>query len=686
MPFDPPEKDSALEDGNIKWLLQFYHTSKPSELSAPDPTQPLPELIVLPPGKYRVGAQVGSGGMKSVLRTHDRSTEREVAMAVMRDSSLQWKKIARFVREARITAALEHPNIVPVYDIGLDEDNKPYFTMKLLGGETLESILQRIHAGQADYLAQYPLNSLLRIFQGVCHAVAFAHARGVIHLDLKPSNIQVGDFGEVLVLDWGLAKVFDKDPTLHPQRLGLDAGLQVIPAEGTVSGTPGFMSPEQARGENTSLDERTDIFALGAILFTILNCRNAPEKSAEGTRRENRRLPVALEAVVTKAMSDLPANRYQTVEELALDVQAYVDGFATKAQQAGVLTLLWLLIKRHHVVASLAAVSLVTVCAILATSFIKIRHSEQAALRAQQSAEDALAKYKAEQESKHRVGLLAAPHLMLQAKEAIQRLDYDRAAALLENAVTLDQGFLEAWWYLASLRLGLQEFKEAATAFSHLPKRDAAPQFSGPVDLEGVLDKYSRLVRGQGDGALDKAQGDFVTDIINAGHTAWPFRQLALGVYFKNRNRNPKTVDFATIEKALRLINPGAADFFFAHEETPMGLKITLHGEKVTEICPLAGLPVSVLDVSGTGTLDLQWLYDAPFISIDLSRSATWDIHPLIPNATLQELRLVGWRNKDYARLFHLPKLKRLIVDSADVATAASAMQGAASTPQITGE
>ena len=365
-------------------------------------------------------------------------------MAVPRDPTLRWKKIGRFVREARITAALEHPNIVPIYDIGLDGAGKPYFTMKLLGGETLQSILQRVHASYGDYRSHYPLNSLLRIFQGVCDAISFAHARGVIHLDLKPANIQVGDFGEVLVLDWGLARVFERDPILHPNRIAMERSLIEPPVEGTVSGTPGFMSPEQvvAKAKNTSLDERTDIFALGAILAVlILNCRKSPGKNGVGARQENPKTPVALEAVAVKAMaSGMPDERYQTVGELAGDVRAYVEGYATKAQQAGAFTLLWLLIKRHNVVTSLGVISLIAVFSTLSISLVQIH--------------GALERLKAEQASKYQVGLIAAPQLMEQAKGAIQRLDYDQAISLLEHVVSLDKDYSEAWWHLAALRFG----------------------------------------------------------------------------------------------------------------------------------------------------------------------------------------------------------------------------------------
>src|ERR1700677_5025660 len=549
----PPENRPKVGDENHEWLLQFYHTSKASEMADSDAPEPLPELAAVPPGKYCIGDEVGSGGMKSVLCTRDCSTERNVAMAVLRDATLRSKKITRFVREARITAALEHPNIIPVYDIGVDEEGKPYFTMKLLGGETLESILQRIYAGHGDYRARYPLNRLLRIFQGVCDAIGFAHSRGVIHLDLKPANIQVGDFGEVLVLDWGLAKILNKNPVLYPNRLVLEKSLCEISQAG-VSGTPGFMSPEQSRGENDTLDECTDIYALGALLHAILSCRKPPGKIDRRVPQENAKIPVALQAVAARAMSDQRENRYQSVEELAGEVRAYVDGYATEAQHAGAFTILWLLVKRHSVVPTLASVSLVTVFAILTMSDMKIRASEK-------SERAALQKIKEEENRTHQVGLIAAPQVLQQAVAAMHTLDYDQAITLLDRVVALDKDKVDenstkAWCDLAAIHLGRQEFEQAGIAFSHLPKSDPPLPFSPPVDLQGILAKYDDLARKGGGDALRKADADFVHDVNEATHTAWSYRQLSIAVFFKYHNRNSKTVNFDTIEKALRWLNP----------------------------------------------------------------------------------------------------------------------------------
>ncbi len=463
-------------------------------------------------------------------------------MAVPRDPSVSPAKMARFVREARITAALEHPNIVPIYDIGLDAAGNPYFTMKLLGGETLQSILLRIYAGYGEYRADYSLNSLLRIFQGICNAISFAHSRGVVHLDLKPANIQVGDFGEVLVLDWGLAKILEKDPILYPNHLVLEKSLREISSG--VAGTPGFMSPEQARGENNALDESTDIYALGAILLAILKCRQFPNNGNRRGPREDVAIPAALKAVAVKAMSEQPERRYRTVAALALDVRAYLDGYATEAQQAGALTILWLLIRRHRVMTAFLAISLVTIFAILTTSLMLIHSSEQKAV-------DELAKIKEEQARNYQVGLLAAPQVMQQALDAIRTLNYDQALPLLDQVVSLDKDNTDAWWDLATIHLGRQEFDQASAAFSHLPKTDIPLPNSSPQDLQTVLTKYASLSREQGSRALENAKDDFVQDICLAGHTASWYRQLSLAVFFKDHNSNPQTVDFNTIEKAL---------------------------------------------------------------------------------------------------------------------------------------
>ena len=207
----------------------------------------LATLPVKPQERYKFIRTIGFGGMKGVLLVFDQDTGREIAMAIMPDFRERPKAdLERFVREAKLTAKLEHPNIVPVHDIGIDASGSPYFTMKYLHGQSLAAMLRKLAKGDPETVSHYGLARMLQIFIRICNAIEFAHSQGICHLDLKPENVNLGDFGEVLVLDWGLAR------SLRPAVFGgiyAPNDLDQPPA-GRVKGTPGYMAPEQIRSSS----------------------------------------------------------------------------------------------------------------------------------------------------------------------------------------------------------------------------------------------------------------------------------------------------------------------------------------------------------------------------------------------------------------------------------------------------
>ena len=235
--------------------------------------------------KYTFVKELGRGGMGVVCLAEDRELDRLVAIKVLNTPETTEDLRNRMVREAQIIARLEHPGIVPVHDVGTLPDGRIYYAMKYVRGSRLD-----------EYAAQgAPLRDRLRKFQAVCDAVAFAHAHGVIHRDLKPQNIMIGSFGEVLVLDWGVAAIRDN------------------PCEsvGTVVGTQNYMSPEQARGEVDQLDERADVYSLGAVLHSLLKDQPKVSKAAK--------------AICSKAMAEAKDNRYSTASDLSADVGRLLD-------------------------------------------------------------------------------------------------------------------------------------------------------------------------------------------------------------------------------------------------------------------------------------------------------------------------------------------------------------------------
>jgi serine/threonine-protein kinase len=292
--------------------------------------------------RYLERSVLGEGGMGRIHLCHDTRVGRDVAMKVLRQRYAKHPDtVARFVREARIQGQLEHPSIVPVYDLARTPDGRICFTMKRVHGKTIEQIIDGLNAKDRTFVEKYPRRKLLRAFSAACLAIDFSHSRGVLHRDLKPSNIMLGDFGEVYVLDWGLSKVAGLPDLLgeRPVALPRDAGTDTL--DGAVLGTPGYMSPEQARGETASMDMRSDVYSLGAILYEMLALQPLHQRGtvsgmmtstvvgADGRpsfRAPQRSIPSELDAICVKATQLNKEHRFASVRELHDAIERYLDG------------------------------------------------------------------------------------------------------------------------------------------------------------------------------------------------------------------------------------------------------------------------------------------------------------------------------------------------------------------------
>jgi serine/threonine-protein kinase len=292
--------------------------------------KPVIASMILPEAGYKLGHTIGRGGMGEVLAAHDTRIGRDVAIKRMRNHTPNKEAVSRFLREARIQARLDHPAIVPVHELGVDDNNRPFFTMKRCAGKTLARMI-------AD---GEPFHRLLRAFVDVCLAIDFAHARGVVHRDLKPANIICGDYGEVYVLDWGVARVLADGPDAEASASIQPESETPDPEDSTKSGallgTPGYIPPEQIEGIPPA--PPADVYSLGCILFEILACeplhpRGEPAigrtlstpQARPAVRRPDRAIPPELDEACFDALAERPGDR-PTARELADRVQDYLDG------------------------------------------------------------------------------------------------------------------------------------------------------------------------------------------------------------------------------------------------------------------------------------------------------------------------------------------------------------------------
>ena len=663
--------------------------------------------------KYKVGDIIAKGGMGTILDAKDLNCRRKVAMKVLseefQDSPDQ---IYRFILEGQVCAQLEHPGIVPVYELSIDANSSVFYTMKLVRGVTLVDVLIEIKENNHEYIEKYPLIRLLNIFLRVCDAIAFAHSKNVVHRDLKPENIMLGDFGEVLVMDWGLAKILKNDKTPGKPHSGetaqdngastdFDDTIDSILSDGggndsmktmygQVMGTPGFMPPEQALGKVEDIDIRSDVYALGGILYNILALQPSitglsikqlirqivrgdiqPPSSLNIESRfphcPGEKIPEPLSAIAMKALSSHPSDRYQHVEEIQADVEKYLGGFATSVEDAGFFKLLLLLIKRNKTKFITAAAVLIVLVSLITGFMIKI-------IEAKEIAEENLHKFLHEHNTRKEISrkLLTTAIIAIKENNPNQKVLYHRYSLLDEdfslsmagNSQLVNVSPLEE---LPLTQLDLSNTKISDLHYltgmplrwlniSNTSVKDITPLAGLPLvylDISGTSVDNLTSLAGIGIKTLNISNTRIGSVSSLAG---LPITSLTID---GSQISSPEIVTNLNLEH-LTVINCTANILKLIKDSNIPSLD--LHGRDLKTLRPLRGVNLSSLSLVDTRIRNLNVLAKSKLKSLRISGGYISDIR-IVGRLALEELRLERcYYLQDLSPISNCPNLKNLLI------------------------
>ena len=625
--------------------------------------------------KYSDKTLIGEGAQKKVYQVYDNSCSRPVAMAILKNASPEEE--AQFLREGRITALLEHPNIMPVYENGVTAEGEFYFTMKLVHGDTLQAILNKLKNNDPVYQKTYSIMNLISIFLKVCDALAYAHSKGIIHRDLKPENIHIGEFGEVLLSDWGLANLqFENcDEHLLNDKTLNEIDLKVS-LKGQIKGTPGYIAPEILNSKN-AYSIQSDIFALGAILHTILT-KNVPieaqsvkeclQKTKLGDfipfNKDGTKACESVKAICLKALKVDTNIRYQFTNEIIKDIKRFQEGFATEAEDAGFITQLLLFYKRHQKVCNASFIFILLIAIISVLALNSIREKER---KSNEILKDLVKTYK----EKEKLEMELVPVYQKKAHEAFVNVQLNSAIALIEVAYNSDPENNKTKELYGKMLIAKQDFDRAALFLEGIDKK-----------LFNVCNKYSAL---QIEGRLSHPQLiNFLKEVGTKveNDIAWIYKNILTEEFQLVKDIDKKAelikAELRFRNKELKKINLSMKiidDYYYIDLSNNSKLHTALILEK------LGPVNVKKLDISNTAIKDLTALKymkieefhvrnSGKFHMKDFSNYYTYlnaegsktDFSKYLTNKPIEYLNIHNSPFSNYNVLNSLKKLRTLII------------------------
>ena len=592
--------------------------------------------------RYEAIEEIGSGGMKRIQRAIDKFTGREVALATIKNIDSQ-QDVESFLREARLTASLQHQNIIPVYDLGVDSKSRPYFSMKLIEGDNLYTIIKKIREGNRGYRGKYKLRALLDIFLKVCDAVKYAHSCGVVHLDLKPHNIQISEHGEVLLCDWGIARELEDKSTAAFET---GAFKQVTERDATldtfIKGTPGFMAPEQAMGKWDDTGKKTDIFSLGAILYTILTLRvpfesKSVERMIDDTCEGNliiptyiapeRDIPEPLESICLKCMEVDRVARYVSVRKLADDIRAWEEGFVTSVEDVTLRGQLRSFYKRNRKACYIASFIFLGFLIFTAFFTLLLYQSKQSADQARLRIKETLEAMMEIEREKAELGKEASEKIVSKALGLIKKGDFSEAKKTVAYAMELNPSLDQGWELLA--KLDLLDFK-FQKAYNHARK-------CGNRAFIKTCDKILKAST-----STDRLS-HFWYYVHEKKERVWKM-PIYKAIKEIGQNDVDAVVGFIKMENGLNVLN-------YSYKPAEGSVSVVIKGnKKLRNIEPLQALTLNSLDVSSSSVNDITSLAGQPLTFLNLYHTMVKDIRA-VKGMPLKFLSVEGSEIADFLAL-----------------------------------